>query len=221
MYKVIVLDFDGTILDSYRSALSRLELLAKQNNLIVTQEIREKMLRAWGQSGIAFLQNVFSIGRERAESMYQEWEKIDVERPIPIINGTHCTLNWLDAKGLLSCMVSSRHRQTLIPILWLRNLRSYFVHITAGDDTPPYHKPDPRVFAPLFKELGSRGIPKEECLFVGDTATDAEAGMNVGIQTVIVETGPYRENHTEHRVPEDHVIASIKDLPEWLSQRLD
>ncbi|MCR4334034.1 MAG: HAD family hydrolase [Patescibacteria group bacterium] len=217
MYQAIIVDFDGTILDSYQDAFKHLDWLAKRNGLSITPEIRQKMEETWGHTGIEFLQNAFGVERERAKRMYQEWEELDNENPIPLVKGVRETLGWFREQCLTVCILTSRHRESVMSILAREGLQNYFARITAREDSA-YSKPDGRAFTGTLQMLTRQNVRREECLFVGDTFVDIEAGRNAGIRTVIVETGPYRNGHDKtHPVPENHVIPSIKDLPDWIN----
>jgi HAD superfamily hydrolase (TIGR01549 family) len=219
MYQAVIIDFDGTILDSYQCAFKHLGWVARQNGFAMTPAVRQKMVGAWGQTGIEFLQNAFDIGRECAERMYREWEAIDSRDPIPFIDGARETLDWLHGKGFTVCMLTSRCRTTVMPILARGKLQNHFARITAREDSS-YCKPDGRAFTGILQTLARQKVSREECLFVGDTFVDIEAGRNAGIETLVVETGPYRGGHDKtHPMPKDHVIASIKDLPAWVDSR--
>jgi HAD superfamily hydrolase (TIGR01549 family) len=214
--EAIIVDFDGTILDSYHWAFKHLNPLARQNGLAVTPEIRERMLRTWG-TGVESLQKAFEVSRELAERMYREWEAIDDRDPIPLIEGAREALERLHEQRFTVCMLTSRHRKTAMSILARERLQNYFARITAHEDSA-YSKPDGRAFTGILQTLARQKVSREECLFVGDTFVDIEAGRNARIKTVVVETGPYRDGHDEtHSVPEDHIIASIKDLPAWIA----
>jgi pyrophosphatase PpaX len=216
MYHAIIVDFDGTLLDSYSYAFKHLGWIAERNDLIITPKVRQIMLDTWGLTGVEFLQNAFKIDLEYARHLYHEWEAMDIEDPIPLIGGARETLEWLREQRYMVCMLTSRHRTTVISILARERLQNYFARITAREDSA-YSKPDGRAFTGIFQTLTRQKVLKEECLFVGDTFVDIEAGQNAGIKTVVVETGPYRhEHHKTHPVPEDYIIPSIKDLPAWI-----
>lgn len=215
--EAVIVDFDGTILDSYSYSLKHLGWLAERNGLALTPAIRQTMLNDWGNTGTKFLQNAFGIDRERARRMYLEWEAIDTEDPMPLVKGTRETLDWLHRRGYTVCMLTSRHRTTLMPILTRERLQNHFARITAREDSS-YSKPDGRAFTGILQTLARQNVSREECLFVGDTGIDIRAGENAGITTVVVETGPYREAHYKtHPLPEDRIIASIADLPVWIN----
>lgn len=214
--QAIIVDFDGTLLDSHSYGFKHLDWLAERNDLVITPGMRQKMEDTWGHTGVEFLQNAFSIERERAKYMYREWEEMDEEDPMPLIPGARETLLWFREQRFTVCMLTSRHRGSVMSILAREGLENYFARITAREDSA-YSKPDKRAFTGILQMLTRQNVRREECLFVGDTFVDIEAGQNACIRTVIVETGPYRNGHDKtHPVPEDHVIASIKKLPAWI-----
>lgn len=217
--RAVIFDLDGTLLASTHDfAFKRLEILAARHGLALTPTIRETMLKNWGHAGGAFLENAFGIDSRKATQMYHEWEEFDITDPPPFFDGTKETLAWLSARRMSACLLTSRLRRTTLPILEGAGLLAHFASVTSGDDSP-YRKPDARAFDGALAALDTRGVGKSACLFVGDTFVDIEAGRNAGIRTVIVETGPYRHgHHLTHPMPDNHVIASVADLPAWLER---
>lgn len=216
IYNAVVFDFDGTLLDSYPTGLKQVEILAEQEGFVITPEIRDTMHRSWGQTSVTYLQEVFGVDRERAKILFRRWQRMEITEQPPLIRGAEETLDWLREEGYLLCMLTSRDRLTVLSLLEHAGLNNHFAHITAHEDTR-HHKPDERAFAGVFRELKKHGILKNQCLFVGDTAHDIEAGRNAGIKTLVVETGPYRHgHHLTHPMPEKSIIASVEKLPDWL-----
>ena len=214
--KAVILDFDGTLLDSYSYGFKHLGWIAERYGFSLTADIRQKMLETWGHTGIEFLQSLFGIDEAVARRMYLDWEALDTEDPIPLVSGAMTTLQWFREQTYTACVLTSRHRKTVMSILARERLHDYFARITAREDSN-FTKPDRRAFIGILQTLARQKVCREECLFVGDTFIDIEAGRNVGINTVVVETGPYRhEHHKTHPVPEDHVIPSIANLPSWI-----
>ena len=80
-----------------------------------------------------------------------------------------------------------------------------------------HHKPDARVFACTIVKLKEFGITPEECLLIGDTYDDFNAGRNFGMQTVIVKTGPLGFG-THPAIPEKDFIPSAAYLPQWIEE---
>lgn len=216
IYNAVILDFDGTLLDSYRLGLRQVEALAEQEGLAITPAIREALHRMWGQTGVTYLEEAFGITRDRAKDLFRKWQYMEILEAPEFVDGAQETLDWLREEGYLVCILTSRDRITVTKLLERAFLRGYFAHITAHEDTR-FHKPDERAFDGILRELKRHGVPKKQCLFVGDTAVDIEAGRNAGVKTLVVETGPYRYgHHLTHPVPEEHIIGSILELPEWI-----
>jgi len=150
--------------------------------------------------------------------MYTDWEKLDEADLITLIPGTKETLSWLRKNNFLKCLITSRHRDSLLNILDANDLIHEFEIITARQDCP-YHKPDPRVFEHSLNGLRANGITKEQCIFVGDTPSDISAGKNAGIETLVVQTGPYLLKHVaEHPMSLGNILQSIDDMPLWIEE---
>lgn len=63
-------------------------------------------------------------------------------------------------------------------------LLRYFEHVQGTDGFPA--KPEPDV---IFTALKALGAEPSECLFVGDSAADMEAGQRAGVKTCAVTYG--------------------------------
>lgn len=213
--QAVIIDFDGTLLDSYAVGLRHLAETVKRNGLTITPEAEQQIHEQWGHSGIELFETVFGLDREKAQKMYLEWEQLDLDDPIPLVAGAHDTLTWLREQKCPVCMLTSRHRFTVMEILKRERLQNYFACITAREDSN-FCKPDGRAFTRILQCLARQNILRKECLFVGDTHVDIEAGRNAELRTVVVETGPYRHGHDKtHPVEADRIIPSIAHLPAW------
>lgn len=69
-------------------------------------------------------------------------------------------------------------------VLELFGLLPYFDHVQGTDGFPA--KPEPDV---IFKALGALGATVKDCLFVGDSAADMQAGKRAGVKTAAVTYG--------------------------------
>lgn len=89
----------------------------------------------------------------------------------------------------------------------------------AGIEIPVVGKPSPEFFRAALLQLDA---DSNETLIVGDDIdSDVRGGQAVGMTGVLVKTGKYRpiDLGTEGPAP-DHLIESIRQLPELLLQRL-
>jgi len=73
-------------------------------------------------------------------------------------------------------------------ILEMFGLLPYFDHVQGTDGFPC--KPEPDV---LFRSMQALGANPEDCLFIGDSAADMEAGHRAGVKTCAVLYGYGKE----------------------------
>ena len=86
-------------------------------------------------------------------------------------------------------------------------LLRHFDHVQGTDQGLPY-KPAPDV---LFAALGALGARPEECLFVGDSPADMEAGRRAGVKTCAVTYG-YGNQDEMRRFAPDYWIGDLREL---------
>lgn len=85
-------------------------------------------------------------------------------------------------------------------------LIQYFDHVQGTDGFPA--KPAPDV---LYKSMEVFGARPEDCLLVGDSAADMEAGRRAGVKTCAVRYG-YGEESALARWEPDYWISDLREL---------
>jgi len=85
-------------------------------------------------------------------------------------------------------------------------LIDYFDHIQ-GSDAMRY-KPEPDV---ILAALAALGADASECLLVGDSAADMEAGRRAGVRTCAVNYG-YGDPTAMARWTPDHWVSDLREL---------
>jgi len=85
-------------------------------------------------------------------------------------------------------------------------LLPYFDHVQGTDGFPA--KPEPDV---IFKALEALGAKPEDCLFVGDSAADMEAGKRAGVATCAVRYG-YGNLEAMANFSPDYWIDDLREL---------
>ena len=74
-------------------------------------------------------------------------------------------------------------------------------------------KPDPAFFGSALDLLGSGA---QDAVMVGDDIRgDIEGAQRVGLRTVLMRTGKFRESDLSLGIEPDGVLASLRELPEW------
>lgn len=216
--QAVLCDLDGVLLDTFRSGLHKIHALCAMYEVPYGRETRAKLTNAWGMPAIELLMHCLGVNRSLATEMNRVWETLDTSQRPQLIPGAREVLLWLRHNKFKTALITSRHRKWLIELLDEVDLLNKFEVVTAKEDCP-YHKPDPRVFRHFLEHLEEAGIPKEDCIFVGDTPSDTQAGHMAQLETLIVQTGPYMIEHIDkYPVKLGNILRSIDDLPFWIEK---
>ena len=84
----------------------------------------------------------------------------------------------------------------------------------AGYDSGYGGKPEP---GQLLGFCANTGLAPADCIMVGDSTHDLDAGRAAGMRTIGVLTGPAPAS--ELRPLADLVLASIADIPAWIARQ--
>jgi len=86
------------------------------------------------------------------------------------------------------------------------DLLPYFDHIQGTDGFPC--KPAPDV---ILKSIGALGAAPDDCLFIGDSAADMEAGRRAGVKVCAVRYG-YGKPEDLARWEPDYWVSDLREL---------
>lgn len=218
--KAVIFDFDGPINDSFREGLRRIKIICAIMDIPFNRNHRKELTRLWGAPGVELVQQTLGLEKTFAEEVfYPAWERYDLQNPIPLIPRTREVLYWLRRNNIICTILTSRQRKNITEIFDRLDLLRDFDVISAKFDTP-HHKPDPCVFCHTLERLEELfGILKNQCIFVGDTPADIDAGVSAEIETLLVQTGPYLLKHADKLpLPLSNILNSIDDLPGWIEE---
>jgi len=131
-------------------------------------------------------------------------------KPIPNIQKT---LETLQQKAKLALITMRNVPKTAITKeLEHFNLAKYFTHIITAQDT---NKPKPSPEA-LIKTLKAIDIEICDCLMVGDSVTDIQAGKAAGTKTAAVLSGLYSQQELAKLNP-DLILKDATQLPNHIA----
>ena len=210
--KGILLDLDGTIVDSKEAYLEAVKTAFKTvgqrmvNAKIVT-EIPKRL-----EQNLPIKDLLKGIDAQKFLTIYLNayYQNTSTKtKPIPKISET---LKKLSEKAKLA-LITMRYvpKEKVASELEKFGLAKYFQYIITALDT---HEPKPSPEA-LIKCAKQLDIPKCECLVVGDSVADITAGKNAGITTVAVLSGIFSRKELKSEKP-DLILESINQLPDFL-----
>ena len=188
-FPVYLFDVDGTLLDSapdITASLSQALKRTRQNN------VSPEFLRSYiGRHLIDLFEHLLP------EWTRQQHDELVLEyRAIYLARGHRQTRPYPGVAELFPALpgrkstATTKGTPTTGLILEQFGLRPYFDHIQGTDGFPS--KPEPDVILRAVQALGAR---PEDCLMVGDSGPDMEAGRRAGVKTCAVRWG--YGNHAE------------------------
>jgi phosphoglycolate phosphatase len=213
MPKVIVFDFDLTLVDSLDGFFECHTFAA--NALSLPQPSHEAVARLIGTPlPIAFAE---LYGAERA-SLADEYLRLYQARAdevmVPkthLLPGVDETVRLLHGAGFRLAIVSQKRRYRIDPVLQREGLADAFA-VVLGDEDLPALKPDPRGLLLAIERLAAQ---PDEAIYVGDTVIDAEAARRAGIAFVALLSGPtQREDFAPYEILA--VLKGVAALPAFL-----
>lgn len=211
-YKLVIFDWDGTLMDSVGRIVSSMQLAAQAVGLIIptNNEVKEII----GLSLPIALQELFlTISEEQIEAMliqynYQYLEGDDT--PTALFEDAVELLTQLRQENKLLAVATGKGREGLNRVLNVSETNHLF-HTTrcAGEMRS---KPDPQMLDSILTELD---IAPHEALMVGDTSHDLKMAQNAGIDSVGVTFGVHDKQVLKQYKPKA-VVDSLSELHQLL-----
>lgn len=217
MYKLLIFDWDGTIIDSTRRIASSIRFSARDLELPVPSwEAAQDIIGLGLPEAIRILfpgldEDMIEPMRQRYVHYYLDAD----ETPAGLFPGVQHTLESLRNKGYRLAVATGKSRHGLEHVFAETGLGWLFELSRCADETTS--KPDPHM---LHEILEQAGVGRHEALMIGDTEYDLKMGQRAGIDTVAVSYGA-------HHIDRLTVLNPVKELhhfPElehWLDGLLD
>jgi HAD superfamily hydrolase (TIGR01509 family) len=179
MYKAIVFDLDGTVIDSDDLVLNIYERLTKQfpPDIKLSTIDQETLL---SRSYIEILKQLYTKPDEKyLNEIYHIHEALLCDH-LKLYPNIVKTLEALKERGIKLYLFTSELRRIAITELVGLSIYHFFEDIIAFEDV---ERPKPDAEG-LLKLMVSKRYNKHEMLFIGNSQIDGQAGKNAGIRTV-------------------------------------
>nr|WP_295682795.1 HAD family hydrolase [uncultured Lachnoclostridium sp.] len=181
MFKNIIFDFDGVIINSHDV---QVKALTESYKVVCGNETPpyDDFFRLSGDS----LNNIFEqLNLPQAMvPIYQQISRDNIDL-IKIHVGMSELLRKLNESGCKCALCTGKDRSRTIEILQYYNLEKYFMSIVCSDDVQN-PKPHPESLLYIMKKLNAL---KDNTIMVGDGINDILAAKNTGIKSIAVTWG--------------------------------
>jgi len=210
--KGILLDLDGTIVDSKEAYLEAVKTAFKTvGQRIVDPRIGTEIPKRLEQNlPIKDLLKGINVQKFLGVYLNAYYQNTSTKtKPLPEISDT---LKKLSEKAKLA-LITMRYvpKEKVIKELEKFGLAKYFQYVITALDT---HEPKPSPEA-LIKCAKQFDIQMCECVVVGDSVADIKAGKTAGARTVAVLSGIFSQEELEREKP-DLILESVNKLPDFL-----
>lgn len=206
-FPVYLFDVDGTLLDSQLDICGAiLTVFANRGRTDVTHEILRPYI------GRHLLEEFLELGfrAEDLDEMLTEYREVYPKRKHASTHVYPGVPEVLARLGGRKATATTKGTPTTKAILEQFRLISHFDHVQGTDGFPA--KPAPDV---LWKSMEALKARPEDCLFVGDSAADMDAGRRAGIRTCAVTWGYGDPDELDRWRPDFWVSAPHELLPDY------
>jgi len=206
-FSAYLFDVDGTLLDSASDICGAIQaVLATTRQNGVTDDFLRRYI---GRHLFDLFQDLLpECTREEMDQMLADYRRIYLARNHSLTRAYPGVANTLAALPGRKSTATTKGTPTTRSVLEMFGLLSYFDHVQGTDGFPA--KPEPNV---IFASLQALGVSAEDCLLIGDSAADMEAGRRAGVKTCAVLWG-YGKREELAKWEPDYWIAHPRELIE-------
>jgi phosphoglycolate phosphatase len=203
-FGVYVFDVDGTLLDSADDICGAILEALESTPLRLT---KADLVRYVGVHLLEMFQELLpGYPRERYDELIRRYRSAYPERGHRSTRVFPGVREALAALGGRKSTATTKATTTTREILEQFGLASHFDHVQGTDGFP--YKPAPDV---ILASLAALGAHPSDCLMVGDSAADMEAGRRAGVATCAVRYG-YGDHSAMARFKPDLWISDLREL---------
>ncbi|MBU2966652.1 HAD-IIIA family hydrolase [Amphritea sp. 2_MG-2023] len=214
MYKLLIFDWDGTIIDSAARIISSMQKAARD---LEQPELSDEAVRNIIGLGLPEAIRMLIPGvddsliaplRDRYGHYYLEAD----DTPTELFDGVEQTLINLKQKGYRLAVATGKSRRGLDRVFDQTGLEYLFETSRCADETTS--KPHPHMLEEILAETG---LSPAEAVMIGDTEFDLEMGVRAGMDTIAASYGAH---HIDRLTPYNPVLVMHRfvELENWLVQ---
>jgi phosphoglycolate phosphatase len=203
-FPVYLFDLDGTIMDSAA------DICAAQRTVLAAEgfsgDLSDAFLRGYIGRHLIDLFGDLGFAAERMEPMVERYRSVYGQRGHANTFVYPGVPEMLSSLGGRKSTATTKGSNSTRAILEQFGLLPHFHHVQGTDGFPA--KPEPDV---ILASIAGLGASRAECLFIGDSPQDMEAGRKAGVRTCAVRWG-YGDHDAMAKWEPDFWIDSPADL---------
>lgn len=214
MYKLLIFDWDGTIIDSASRIISSMQAAAHDCDHVVPSDEQVRNIIGLGlPEALRIL--IPGIGEQDIETMRARYGHYYLgvdSTPSPLFSGAQHSLESMHRKGMRMAVATGKSRKGLMRAFSDTGLGHLFETSRCADETAS--KPDPHMLEEIIEETG---VAPSEALMIGDTEYDLDMGRQAGMDVIAVSYGAHHLDRLKGYNP----VLEVDHFPEiekWLEK---
>lgn len=215
MYKLLIFDWDGTVIDSAARIVSSMQAAARDLDL---GELTDDAVRNIIGLGLpeAIRELIPMVTDEEIQAMRERYGHYYLgadETPTHLFPGAQHSLDRMHNKGIRMAVATGKSRKGLDRVFAETGLAYVFETSRCADETTS--KPDPHMLEEILAETG---VKASEALMIGDTEYDLDMGRRAGMDVIAVSYGAH---HLDRLLKYDPVLVvhNFPELEAWIETR--
>ena len=205
--KLVIYDLDGVLIDSSEGIRKTFERSLKELGADYHgTDIKEMIGLPLEDIYFEVFQKDEDMVKRGAEIFRREYATLSLENTV-VIEGVTDALESIREAGFMQSVATNKASYLATKLLSHLGIAEYFEIIIGALDVPR-PKPAPDMINLTLENLS---VGKYEAVFVDDTVTGLSAGVEAGVRTVGITTGPHSREMLEIVDP-DIIIGNLSEL---------
>lgn len=211
-YRLLVFDWDGTLIDSPGAIVECIRLAAADLGLQVPEPGQASHVIGLGlHDAMRLAVPDLPAGRYAEFVARYRLHFLEREDAMQLFPGMLELIGQL-ANSRMLAIATGKSRRGLDRALEATALKPFFRSSRCADETHP--KPHPAMLLELMEQLD---VPAHGVLMIGDTSHDLEMARAAGVDALAVTYGAHPEQGLRACAPQG-CVSSVNALREWLSR---
>jgi HAD superfamily hydrolase (TIGR01509 family) len=209
LYRLVIFDFDGTLVDSAPGIVQVME------QVVVEFDLTENHLSEWTHLiGVPLNQQMAMITPDKPgeyhDALAARYREIYDSKAIeicPPFPGLAKLLEDLHNSDIHMAIASSKRRNLIEPVLEFHDISKYF-KLVVGPQDVKNHKPHPESVHFTLETLEQL---HDHAIVIGDSKFDLDMAANAGVDAIGVTTGIHSKEILSGSNP-NHIVEKIHDI---------
>lgn len=220
--ELVILDYDGVVLDLMARYWDILASVATEKGypLEPIEQYRLGHYNGTRRGSPRFrvvVQELWPhLSDEAAMAYYWAFRAEEERIGYPPVLGSIGAVRRLKERGLSVAVCSMNDERAMTWKLKMAELDVGSFDSVVTRERAGCDKPDPRILDPIFSDVP---VPRSSAVYIGDWYADIELCRAASVPFIAVLSGGVpRHTFVEERVPKDHILERLADLPKLITE---